>query len=187
MQNVVTPSQKAHYVTLTTKSCFEEAVVPLYTTVAEGWSWKQRKGRNKVVRERFGELQTKSGEQRHREVKKKKKKASGGVSHSPAACSGNSFGTQRQPGARRTAWGAVPSKCIQVAVWIIPSALLEHRPGKQQQQQQQIWVAGAALYTGIHLSVPSPTANADSLYKVNVGKNIISYNENCMWGQRASY
>lgn len=109
--------------------------------------------------------------QRNMEVKKKK--CWWWVSHSPAACSGNSFGTQRQPGARRTAWGAVPSKCIQVAVWIIPSALLEHRPGKQQ-QQQQIWVTAESFFIRIHLSVPSTTANADSLYKVNMGKNIIS-------------
>lgn len=123
------------------------------------------------------------GVQRHREVKKK----SWWWGISLSSCMLWKFFWNTKPSARQTAWGAVPSKCIQVAVWIIPSALLEHRPGKQQ-QQQQIWVAGgASIYTRIYLLVPSTTANAGPLYKVNMCKNTISHYENCMWRRRASY
>lgn len=47
----------------------------------------------------FGVLQKKKAEAQ----RLKKKEKAGGVSCSPAVCSGNSFGTQRQPGAQRTA------------------------------------------------------------------------------------
>lgn len=70
----ITPSQKAQYVKLMDKSCFESVILSLYATVAEGWSWKRRKGRNKVVREGFGVLQTKIAE----EHGGKKKKIAGG-------------------------------------------------------------------------------------------------------------